>query len=96
MKVLSQTPRLRPTPFSERVEEIGEKLLAGVGVGPQRWTTLFRSADPTLWNTDYSGPEGYAMSLDSVPEEIRFLRLRRMDTGESIFIDMEQRKLGTV
>lgn len=79
-----------------RAEEIGEKLLAGVGVGPQRWTTLFRSADPTLWNTDYSGPKGVAMSLDSAPQDIRFLRMRRMDTGESIIIDIEAPRLGSM
>jgi hypothetical protein len=49
---------------------------------PPKWTILFRSNDPSIWDTDSEGKD-FAISLRKAPEEFRYLRLRRMDTGEA-------------
>src|SRR5262249_41055301 len=49
---------------------------------PPKWTVLFRSSDPSIWDTD-SDEKDFAISLKKAPEEFRYLRLRRMDTGEA-------------
>ncbi len=55
---------------------------------------IFRGRDPRLWNSrsetenlDASEDEelaGFSRPLDQVPDEIGFVRLRRLDTGESV------------
>jgi eukaryotic-like serine/threonine-protein kinase len=46
------------------------------------WTVLFRSAEPSLWNTDSPDPANFAIPVAKAPDTIRYLRLKRMDTGE--------------
>lgn len=45
---------------------------------------VFRGRDPRHWNTQQEGNEAYAISLDTVPADFTYLRLRRLDTGESV------------
>ena len=43
---------------------------------PGKWLVLLRSTDPRAWNRDVNrGAIDYAISLDKVPGDIRFLRL---------------------
>ncbi|HVX83296.1 MAG TPA: hypothetical protein VH253_00620 [Phycisphaerae bacterium] len=54
------------------------------------WIVLFRSDDSNLWNTDAGKrlqKNGYAASLDRLPGDIRYIRITRMDTGESIIAE---------
>jgi hypothetical protein len=54
---------------------------------PSPWTILFRSDDPTLWNTTSGKPDdpnGFALPLSAAPDAIRYLRIKRMDTGDYI------------
>jgi serine/threonine protein kinase len=46
------------------------------------WLVLFRSADPSVWNTDSPNPAKFAIPVAHAPRDIRYLRLTRMDTGE--------------
>jgi hypothetical protein len=51
------------------------------------WAVLFRADDPALWNSDAGTrlmQNGYAVTLDRLPADIRYLRVKRMDTGESV------------
>jgi serine/threonine protein kinase len=50
---------------------------------PRGWTVLFRSADPSVWNTDSPDQASYALPVSQAPRDVRYLRLKRMDTGES-------------
>jgi serine/threonine protein kinase len=56
-----------------------------LGKKPERWTVLFRSDDPAVWDTDSPG-ERFAIPLKRAPEDIRYLRLRRMDTEEFLIV----------
>jgi hypothetical protein len=50
---------------------------------PARWKILFRSDNPALWDTN---TKGKAIPLRYAPKKLRYLRLRRMDTGEALII----------
>jgi hypothetical protein len=52
---------------------------------PARWTVLFRSDDPSVWGKNAKNRQGQqvAIPLRFAPENMRYLRLRRMDTGEA-------------
>ena len=60
--------------------------------GEERWTVLFRSDDPRLWNTDCDGKD-YAIALRRAPAIIRFVRLRRMDTKEMLVLPLSRAQL---
>lgn len=46
------------------------------------WFVLFRSADPSIWNTNTSGgPQRYAVPLSRCPDDIRYLKLSAGDAG---------------
>src|SRR5262245_39461252 len=62
---------------------------------PTRWTILFRSADPSVWDTDAKDAKGkqVAIPLKFAPEEFRYLRLRRMDTGEAQIVRIAPNQL---
>jgi hypothetical protein len=61
---------------------------------PARWTVLLRSDDPSLWNNPagtMADRSGFSANLDtSVSADITYLRLRRMDTGDAVFIAMKK------
>src|SRR5689334_11550005 len=51
------------------------------------WTVIFRSDDPLIFNHDTGQPtdaNGFAISTAKAPEGLRFLRLKRMDTGDYV------------
>src|SRR5262249_32288663 len=53
-----------------------------------RWTILFRSDDPSLWDKDAKDAKGeqVAIPLRFAPATFRYLRLRRWDTGEALIL----------
>jgi hypothetical protein len=61
---------------------------------PDRWRVLFRSKKPELWNTNTQSDNHFAIPLQSTPAETKYLRLRRMDTGEAIIIPMTRGRIG--
>lgn len=50
-----------------------------------RWTVIFRSDDPARWNSATRESDAFAVPLDSVPHDIRYLRLRNFE-GDSVII----------
>jgi hypothetical protein len=52
---------------------------------PGGWVVIFRGDDPKAWNTAGRG-NTLAIPLERVSNEIRFLRLKRLDTNESIVV----------
>ena len=63
---------------------------------PGRWRVLFRSKKPELWNTNTQDGDEFALPLRSTPEDTKYLRLRRLDTGEAIIIPMSRVRVGRV
>jgi hypothetical protein len=57
---------------------------------PARWTLLFAYDDPAVWDKDAKNTKGeqVAIPLKFAPEKFRYLRLRRMDTGEALILPL--------
>jgi hypothetical protein len=58
-----------------------------------RWTLLFRSDDPSMWDTESREGENVAFPLSLAPDTFRYLRLRRMDTGEALILPLSSDEL---
>lgn len=55
---------------------------------------LFRSCEPSIWNHSVNENENHcAISLDQVPADVAFLRLRRLDSGQGLVIPLQIRDL---
>ena len=65
------------------------------GPAPKGWTVLFRADDPALWNTDSPGKE-FAVPVRRAHSTIRYLRLKRLDTGESLIVAVARARLADV
>jgi hypothetical protein len=66
---------------------------SGAEVAPIKdWMVVFRSSDPAVWNTDSPGDK-FAVPLRRVPASIRFLRIKRMDTGATLIVPIKQQQL---
>jgi serine/threonine protein kinase len=63
---------------------------------PAHWTVLFRADDPSLWNTDSRRGDQFAVPLSRAPAALRYVRLRRLDTGEALILPLTADRLGTV
>jgi tRNA A-37 threonylcarbamoyl transferase component Bud32 len=72
-------------PAPGRQTSAGEAGKAAKTEPPSTWTVLFRSDDPAVWNTDSPGKQ-FARSVRQAPNDVRYLRLKRMDTGDSLII----------
>lgn len=60
-----------------------------------RWKVLFRSDDPSVWGKNAKNRRGeqVAIPLRFAPDNMRYLRLRRMDTGEAQILPMTVEQL---
>ncbi|QEL16266.1 serine/threonine protein kinase [Limnoglobus roseus] len=58
--------------------------------GPKEWLVLFRSDDPTVWNHDSPDERRFAIPVTRAPRDIRYLRLKRMDTGDALIIPVSR------
>lgn len=59
-----------------------------------RWVVLFRGRDPKGWNTALKGRgDAYAIPLAEAPADLKYLRLRRLDTNEALIIPMTRDRL---
>jgi len=61
---------------------------------PIHWRVFFRSMKPELWNTNTQDGDDFAIPLSSLQFGTKYLRLRRMDTGEAIIIPMTITRVG--
>jgi hypothetical protein len=62
------------------------------GPAPRGWTVLFRSDNPGNWNTSRSGKD-FALPVRKAHSTIRYLRLKRMDTGERLIVPITHKQL---
>src|SRR5687767_7210850 len=84
--------------FMSRMLGIVAALVLGLAALAQAeekgWTVLFRADDPKLWwkdAGDLKADNGF--STKTAPANVQFLRLRRMDTKETIIIPMRNEVL---
>jgi serine/threonine protein kinase len=61
---------------------------------PSDWLVLFRSADPAVWNTDSPRESKFAIPLSRAPDNVCYLRLKRMDTGDMQIVAIRRADLG--
>ncbi|HTK78708.1 MAG TPA: hypothetical protein VL371_25850 [Gemmataceae bacterium] len=90
---VAEAPDPYPMPNPPASEEYPPDL------GPERqperqgnWTILFRSDDPGYWDTP-GNAANYAIPLFRAPAGIRYVRLKRMDTGEALIIPVTAGRL---
>ncbi len=57
-----------------------------------KWIVLFKGRDPRAWNTRSEGST-WSRPLADLPAEIRYLRLRRLDTQDALIIPMSRERL---
>ncbi|HTU20143.1 MAG TPA: hypothetical protein VMG10_18910 [Gemmataceae bacterium] len=62
------------------------------GPPPRGWVVLFRSDDPSVWNTDSRGTK-YALPVRRAHSKIRYLLLKRMDTREALILPISHKQL---
>ncbi len=62
------------------------------GAPPNGWTVLFRSDDPSVWNTDSPG-RSFAVPVWRAHSKVRHLRLKRLDTGEALIVPIAREQL---
>jgi hypothetical protein len=83
---------------SKPVKEIADYLVklprepGATKLPPQNWTVLFRSDDPAVWNTESPGAK-FAVPARRAHPAIRFLRLKRMDTGAMLIVPITYKQL---
>ena len=81
----------------DRALDESEILAAGGATELVDWTPIFRSGNPRHWNHALGrsdDDDNFALPLDRAPDYIRYLRLRRMDTGEAVIINLSRHVLG--
>lgn len=77
----------------QRSIEMLQKEAGKKGQGKGGWMTVFRSDDPVVWNTDTTEkPNRYAVSLDTLPDGVRYVRLRRAN-GQAVVFAMTNAQL---
>jgi hypothetical protein len=82
-----------PPPPNDRSAPVAPPVADAAG-----WTVLFRADDPALWNQDVGNPDmtnGFAAAIDKLTTPIQYLRLRRLDTGESLIIPITKAALAS-
>jgi len=58
------------------------------------WIVIFRSDNPKLWNTDsQDDPRNFAVPLDTLPQTIRFVRIRR-GNGLAVISPISKQTIG--
>ena len=59
------------------------------------WTVLFRSADPLVWNLPVHTAAITAFPVSAAPSNVRYLRLRRLDTNDAVIVPCTNEQLMT-
>ena len=83
----------------DRIAKLQDELTA-LGYDPllepkrKRWFVLFRSSDPSLWNTaTEKGENRFAIPLRMAPKGVRYLRLTLVGQDKYVVIPMKNRDL---
>ena len=63
--------------------------------GKDGWLVVFRSSDPSIWNTDTQEKERFALKLSAAPDNIRYLRMRTAAVKGEVIIPIQKDKLNS-
>jgi hypothetical protein len=64
--------------------------------GKDGWIVIFRSSDPSIWNSDVNrGQDDLSVGLSKVPEDTKFLRMRAAGQRTEAIISIRKDKLGS-
>jgi hypothetical protein len=92
--VLVTATGLAKVQLQKAIEAIEDKIAAAELSAPhaRKWTVVFKSADPTIWNTATNrGAADFAMPATQVPDSMRFLRLAA--SGKVVIIPLRKPQL---
>jgi hypothetical protein len=87
--VLDDASGLDKVRITNRIEEIRSALFGG----GSRWTVIFRSAKPELWNTAVDNSTDFSLPLASLPATIRYVRVRN-SAGQAVIMPISRDQLG--
>ncbi len=63
------------------------------------WMVLFRNDAPGLWNSDAGNPDlakGFAGTMNEAPASVLYVRIKRMDSGETVIAPLNRKDLTSV
>jgi hypothetical protein len=66
--------------------KLASRPIAGIPMHESGWTILFQSSNPLLWDIDCSNADSYSVRVECAPRDCKYLRVKRMDTGDFIII----------
>jgi hypothetical protein len=87
--VLEDASGLDKVRVTNRIEEIRTALFGG----GSRWTIIFRSAKPDLWNTAVDTSTDFSLPLASLPATVRYVRVRNA-AGQAVVVPISRDQLG--
>ena len=58
-------------------------------IGDVPGTVIFRSSDPSIWNTKSRGETGFADPVSTVKHPVNFIRIMRAATGEAVIVRVD-------
>jgi hypothetical protein len=95
VKNLADAVEASGPPVAPEVEGAKRQPAADAPGGKGAWTVLFRSADPSIWNSDTNkGPTYFALPLKRAPAGVQYLKLT-LGNGAGVIIPMTNQLLGT-
>jgi hypothetical protein len=93
-KALPGLSGLMKDKVEKRLRDIGDRENLNVTVASD-WLVIFRSSDPAIWNTGTNlGANHFAIQLTEVPQNIRYLRMRMMDSQKCVIAEISKDRLG--
>jgi hypothetical protein len=75
------------------LKALGATAQAGAAA-KSNWLVIFRSSDPAIWNTNVKTKTDFALTLDQVPDGMRYLRIAR--DKDSVIIPMTKGNISKV
>lgn len=72
----------------DRMNLLATRPIAGIPMVQGGWTILFQSSNPLLWDIDCSNSDSYSISIGRAPHDCKYLRIKRMDTGDYVVIPL--------
>lgn len=86
---LAAAAGLAKVQVQKEIEALDDKIAAAEMTAPnaRKWTVLFRSADPALWNTAINrGANDFAIPVAHAPDAMRFLRMSA--AGKAVIVPL--------
>jgi hypothetical protein len=94
-EALAELSGLTKTRVEKRIDEIEKLTQRNSTSTPSGWTVIFRSSDPSIWNTDVRKNANHlATKLDKAPDKTRYLRLTDCANSAYVIVEMIKDNIG--